>query len=80
LLGGGIDDEPGSLSVVLENGYVAVNLGSLGGDVGQAFGINNINKAVGYWLYPETSTDRLFYGIERMASKLCLFCRPTRTP
>jgi uncharacterized membrane protein len=34
------------------NGYIAVNLGSLGGDYGQAFGINNFNKAVGYSLYP----------------------------
>lgn len=33
------------------SGYTPVNLGSLGGDVGQAFGINNLNKAVGYSLY-----------------------------
>ena len=32
-------------------GYTVVNLGSLGGDYGQAFGINNVNKVVGYSLY-----------------------------
>lgn len=32
-------------------GYTAVDLGSLGGDVGQAFGINNFNKVVGYSLH-----------------------------
>ena len=32
--------------------YIAVDLGSLGGDVGQAYGINNSNKVVGYSLYP----------------------------
>ncbi len=33
--------------------YIAVDLGSLGGEVGQAYGINNSNKVVGYSLYPE---------------------------
>jgi probable HAF family extracellular repeat protein len=33
------------------NGYTAVNLGSLGGDFGQAFGINNLIQAVGYSLF-----------------------------
>ena len=33
-------------------GYTAVNLGGLGGDVGQAFGINNLNQVVGYSLFP----------------------------
>jgi uncharacterized membrane protein len=33
------------------SGYTAVNLGSLGGNYGQAFGMNNLNKAVGYSLY-----------------------------
>ncbi len=32
-------------------GYVAVDLGTLGGETGQAFGINNFNKVVGYSLY-----------------------------
>ncbi|MBV8864307.1 MAG: hypothetical protein JO210_02780 [Acidobacteriaceae bacterium] len=32
-------------------GYTAVDLGSLGGNVGQAFGINNVNKVVGFSLY-----------------------------
>ena len=32
-------------------GYTAVNLGTLGGDYGQAYGINNFNRVVGYSLY-----------------------------
>ena len=34
------------------SGYTAVNLGSIGGNFGQAFGINNVNQAVGYSFYP----------------------------
>ncbi len=33
------------------SGYTAVNLGNLGGDFGQAFGINNLTKVVGYSLH-----------------------------
>jgi len=33
-------------------GYTAVNLGTLGGDDGQAFGIDNLSRAVGYSSYP----------------------------
>jgi uncharacterized membrane protein len=33
-------------------GYTAVNLGSLGGDYGEAFSINNRNQTVGYSFYP----------------------------
>ena len=33
------------------DGYIAVDLGTLGGDLGQAYGINNSNKVVGYSLY-----------------------------
>lgn len=31
--------------------YIAIDLGTLGGDLGQAYGINNSNKVVGYSLY-----------------------------
>lgn len=33
-------------------GYTAVNLGTLGGQFGATYGINNLSQAVGYTLYP----------------------------
>ncbi len=33
-------------------GYTAVNLGSFGGDYGEAYGINNLNQTAGYSYYP----------------------------
>jgi hypothetical protein len=34
------------------SGYTAVNLGSFGGDYGEAYGINNLSQAVGYSYNP----------------------------
>jgi uncharacterized membrane protein len=59
-------------------GYTPVNLGSLGGDNGQAFGINNLTQTVGYSYYPgDIHTPGFLWDLKHGLQALPLLAQDT---